>query len=181
MGVFVRGAPRGSRDDDARGAQQSTVQGVPALDDREHRIGLGCIRGLGCHRLVQVGVERLANGVELDDPGLLHCLGEQSGRGRLALCQRCRIRLAGVLDAQIQAVLHGQQLARKLLERVAMRLLNVALGALADVVELGKDPQLFVLQLFHQRSSHVELFAQRLDVRAGCSHLFWRFTHEISP
>src|SRR5262249_37958614 len=55
----------------------------------------------------------------------------------LSFAQALEVRTARVLHGELQAVLHWQQLCGELLESITVGRLDVALGALADVVELG--------------------------------------------
>jgi hypothetical protein len=72
-----------------------------------------------------------------------------------------RIRASRVLDREVEAVLHRQQFLCEPLDAETVRLFDIALGALADVVELGDRTQVLVALLLAARLGIGE---QRLEI-----------------
>jgi len=154
MSRLIANSPR---DDHPCRPQQTPVQLVSGLHDLEHRIGLGRVRWLRHHRFVPRRVERLSQRIDYRNPELLQGAGEQLQGRLLAFPQAAGIRPAGVLYGQLQAVPHRQELGRELLEPIAVGGFDIALSALADVVELGRRAQVLLpvvlgtLVRFHQQ------------------------------
>src|SRR6266436_5976677 len=152
------------RDDHPRRPQQPAVELVARLYHPDHRVWLRGARFLRQHRLVARRIERLAQRLDHRDPELLQRLGEQLQRGLLPLPQALRVRLIGVLHGQLQAVHHGQQLGREFLQAIAVGGLDVALRALAHVVELGDRTQILLPVVPGALLSRTERLLQALEL-----------------
>ena len=152
---------RGSGDDHPGGTQQPTIEAVAALHREQHGPRLGRGRGLGGHCLVLMGIEGLPGRVEFGDADALERFLQEAQRGRLPLGERRRIRASRVLDRKVEAVLHRQQFLCEPLDAETVRLFDIALGALADVVELGDRTQVLVALLLAARLGIGE---QRLEI-----------------
>src|SRR3984885_9785561 len=151
LGPLRRGGFRGFqgtlgllRYDNPRRAQQSPVQLVAGLDHVQDRIGLGGRRGLGHHGLVPAGVEGLTLGVDELDPELVQGLGQERKRRLSTLLEAGRVGGRRVGDRELEAVLHRQQLPGELLQPPAVGRLDVALGALPDVLQLRHGAQVLL-------------------------------------
>lgn len=143
MGPSVRGAG----DDHSGGPQQTTIEVVAALHREQHGPRLGRRRGLGGYRLVLMGIEGLPGRVEFGDADALERLLKEAQRGSLPLGERRCIRPTRVLDREVEAVLHWQQFLCEAFDAKPMRLFDIALGALADVVEFSERAQMLVALL----------------------------------
>src|SRR5689334_15043632 len=118
--------------------QQPAVQLVTRLDHPEHRVRLRRGGLLRHHGLVPLRVEGLTRRIDHPDPDPLERLRQELQRRLLPLPESAPLGPPGALHGCLQAVLHRQQLRGELLEAVAVGRLDVALGALAHVVELGE-------------------------------------------
>jgi len=95
-------------DDHPRRPQQTPIQGVAALDHRQHRVRLGRLRRLGRDGLMQIRIKRFAHGVDLDDATPLERFTEQALGGRLPLDKRRGIGPTRTLDGKIETIFDGQ-------------------------------------------------------------------------
>src|SRR5579862_3251861 len=132
------------RDDHPGRAQKAPVELIPRLDHLQDRVRLGGRGLLGHHGLVAGRVEGLPLGVDGAHTELLQRPGQQLQGRFLALLEAAGVRAPAVLDRQIQAVLHRQELRGELLQAVAVGGLDIALGAFAHVVELGHRAQVLL-------------------------------------
>ena len=122
-------------------AQDPLVQTVTGFEDLDHGARRHVGPGLLLHPLVQVGVERLAQGVDGGDAEAAEDLEQLRLHQGHSLDQRALLcLLPGGVQGPLQVVQDRQQLAGEGGMGVAPLLGQVALDALLVVLEIGPDP-----------------------------------------
>ena len=121
------------------------MQQVAALELVDHRRRDDLRRLLARHRLVEVGIERFAERLDLLDPESTERVGELPGDHLDAAPEIVGLALSHGGSSEV--VDHRQDLSQRLGERVAAHLLALPIHPLAEVVEVGEQSQVAVPQL----------------------------------